>query len=123
MSKSAISAKSAKIYICDICNIECSKKNDYDRHILTNKHKGNVAGNKEPANTIFTCGNCNKEYKSRKGLWGHKKTCIKIINDHQINNIELKIVDNEPENVIVHDSSNNDIIHLLIKERLKEGYY
>ena len=115
MSKSAISAKSAKIYICDICNIECSKKNDYDRHILTNKHKGNVAGNKEPANNIFTCGNCNKEYKSRKGLWGHKKTCIKINNQPQINNIELKIIDNEPEEV-VSDSSNNDIVHILLKE-------
>ena len=119
MQKSAISAKSAKIYICDICNIECSKKNDYDRHILTNKHKGNVAGNKEPANTIFTCGNCNKEYKSYKGLWGHKKTCIKIVDDHKNNNIELKIIDsdnNEPENEVVTDSSNNEIIKLLIKE-------
>jgi hypothetical protein len=121
MSKSAISAKSAKIYICDICNIECSKKNDYDRHILTNKHKGNVSGNKEPANHIFTCGNCNKEYKSRKGLWGHKKTCKNIIvHNNQINNIELKIIDNENDDKnepeVVTDSSNNEIIKLLIKE-------
>jgi len=107
MSKSAISAKSAKIYICDICNIECSKKNDYDRHILTNKHKGNIAGNKEPVNNIFTCGNCNKEYKSRKGLWGHKKTCIKIIDDHQINNIELKIIDGNIDN----NYTNYDVIY------------
>jgi hypothetical protein len=116
MSKSAISAKSAKIYICDICTIKCSKKNDYDRHILTSKHKRNVAGNKEPANNIFTCGNCNKEYKSRKGLWGHKKTCIKINNNHQINNIELKIIDDDNEPEVVTDSSNNDMIQVLIKE-------
>ena len=115
-TKSAFSAKSAKIYNCDICNIECSKKNDYDRHILTNKHKSNETGNKEPANTIFTCGNCNKEYKSRKGLWGHKKTCIKIINEPQINNIELKIIDDKNDIEVVSDSSNNDIIKLLLKE-------
>ena len=102
------SAKSAKIYQCEICNINCSKKNDYDRHILTSKHKSKRDGNKESATLIFVCGNCNNEYKSRKGLWGHKKTCN--IN-HQItsnNNIAFEIVDKQ--------KTNNDVIQVLIKE-------
>jgi len=114
MSKSAISANSAKIYQCYICNIECSKKNDYDRHILTTKHSRNKDGNKESAKTIFTCGNCNKEYKSRKGLWGHNKTCIKKFDDHKINNIELKIINNDDNNDtnydFIYDEKNENVI-------------
>jgi hypothetical protein len=120
MTESAFSAKSVKIYNCNACNAVCSKKNDYDRHILTNKHIANISGDKKTAiKTLFTCGNCNKEYNSRNGIWKHKKTCIKIINDPQINNIELKIIDsdeNEPDNGVVTDSSNNDIIQVLLKE-------
>ena len=117
MTESAFSAKSAKIYNCNDCNIVCSKKNDYDRHILTNKHIANVSGDKKTAiKTLFKCDNCNKEYNSRNGIWKHKKTCIKKIDNHQINNIELKIIDSEPENEVVTDSSNNEIIKLLIKE-------
>ena len=71
-----ISANSAKKYECDICNVICSKKNDYERHVLTNKHIGNVQGNKNSAIKDYTCELCKKVYKSRKGLWGHSKTCV-----------------------------------------------
>ena len=69
------SAFSAKFFSCNYCNIQCSKKNDYDRHVLTSKHIGNTIGNKESVNKDFICDFCKKVYKSRKGLWGHNKTC------------------------------------------------
>ena len=93
------SANSVKIFLCNYCNITCSKKNDWERHLLTNKHIGNLNGNKRnpqnPKNDIFNCEKCNKIYKSRKGLWGHKKIC-----KEETNNIV--------ENTII-DSSLNEI--------------
>jgi len=99
------SAKSAKIYSCNFCIIECSKKNDYDRHLLTSKHIANASGDKKPAiKVLFACINCDKEYNSRNGLWKHNKIC----------NVKKEIL---PENIVVQqDASNNDIIQLLIKE-------
>ena len=31
--------KIAKTHICDYCHYECSKYSDYNKHLLTNKHK------------------------------------------------------------------------------------
>jgi hypothetical protein len=106
MSDSVNSAKSAKIYSCKFCNIECSKKNDYDRHLLTGKHIANASGDTKPAiKVLFTCINCDKEYNSRNGLWKHNKIC---------NEKKKEIL---PENVIMQqDPSNNDVIQVLLKE-------
>ena len=71
----SFSANSAKKYVCEFCDVNCIRKNDWDRHIITQKHVGNVSGNKKSARTIFACEICEKIYKSQKGLWGHKKTC------------------------------------------------
>jgi hypothetical protein len=113
---------------CNKCDYYTNKTSSFTRHLLSTRHLSITNGDYESADgyknrakqVIFKCGNCNKEYNSRNGIWKHKKTCIKIINDHQINNIELKIIDNEPENEpeneVVTDSSNNEIIKLLIKE-------
>ena len=69
------SANSAKIYVCNFCDVKCIRKNDWDRHILTQKHVGTVSGNKKSARTIDECEIWNKIYNSQKGLWGHRKKC------------------------------------------------
>ena len=79
-----ISAISAQYFKCEYCHIECSKKNDWDRHVLTRKHKKNINGNMEMENPHqnFTC-KCGKNYVNNSGLWKHAKKC-------NINNIEIK---------------------------------
>ena len=93
-------------YICESCDFNCSKTQDYNRHILTPKHKKSINLNQiEPEKSptsIFTCKNCSKTYKARNGLWYHEQKCI-------VNKVL-------PENIIVSDSSNNNVIQLLIKE-------
>jgi len=113
---------SANPYICNVCNIVCSKKNDWNRHLHTTKHKkkyGNIMETQNSAllshdnsinlnNTIFNsinynCYKCNKQYFSNSGLWKHKKKCI-IVNDIKSNNdIEIK------SNNDIEIKSNNDI--------------
>ena len=77
--------KNRKKYICEKCNfISCDKK-DYNKHILTAKHKNNTfvdisftnLGKKTEKTEnikILSC-NCGKQYKSRQGLYAHKKKC------------------------------------------------
>jgi hypothetical protein len=79
--------KNSTNFICEICDYKSCKKSDYDRHLQTQKHFGNIAttnGNTNPAKQ-HKCDNCDKKYKDRTGLWKHKKTCVrkdvKDIND------------------------------------------
>jgi hypothetical protein len=71
-------------YICDCCNIKTNNIKDFNKHILTAKHKKLTNVNtletfcpqNNEKNAIFTCENCNKKYFSRVGLWKHKKQCL-----------------------------------------------
>ncbi len=74
------SQKLAQNYVCKYCHYTCSRKNDYDKHILTSKHKNrtilNTLEQKVAENPkIFVCKNCNKAYNARNSLWYHQKNC------------------------------------------------
>ena len=85
-------------YNCEICDTLCSRKSEYKRHILTQKHIGNTTGNKKSAKIVFACKFCNKEYKSNKGLWSHNKKCFSKEKDEPVivdsSNDELKVITN-----------------------------
>jgi hypothetical protein len=77
-------SKNIEKFDCDLCDFKCSKKGDYNRHVLTSKHKKNIEINNLSTNTtkntsknieVFVCNNCNKQYKERSGLWRHKQKC------------------------------------------------
>jgi len=101
--------KSPEIFTCELCNFKCSKKRDYERHLLTRKHEksgkgntlvtnGNIESAKSPEPITFTCKTCDKIYKSRKGLWCHQKKCS--------NSTEKKAL----------EGKDNDLILVLLKE-------
>ena len=72
-------------FVCQSCDFKCCKSGDWNRHILTAKHQKQALSNKnsdksdhiyiKSANKTYVCENCDKEYKSRNGIWWHKKTC------------------------------------------------
>jgi hypothetical protein len=73
-----ITSKPEPKFICESCDFKCSKRGDYNRHILTGKHKKMCNGtfsDQNLHNYIHQCTNCSKIYKSRNGLWLHSKTC------------------------------------------------
>ena len=94
------SAKIRKEFVCICCDYNTSDKKDYTKHINTAKHKNNtnvdiVLTNIEEksANTntnininiktneiVIVC-NCGKKYKSRQGLYAHKKKCGSLENE------------------------------------------
>jgi hypothetical protein len=73
--------KVAHRFSCEKCNYYTSKKSSYDKHLLTSKHleltEVNHSSNKScQQNNIFNCKLCSKQFKSRVGLWKHKKICV-----------------------------------------------
>ena len=107
------SPKLAKKFVCEKCDYKCSKQSDYDKHILTLKHKmdyvDDVLDDAKLA-VQYYC-ECGKEYKHRQGLWKHKKKCqnSKINEDQNENHNENTTTKN--------DQSNKDnLIEYLIKE-------
>jgi hypothetical protein len=69
--------KNPQKYLCNLCDYTTSNLKDYNKHLLTRKHKILTTDlQKIPKNplTAFQCG-CGKEYKHRQSLYSHKKRC------------------------------------------------
>ena len=75
---------SAQKYTCDCCNVICSKKNDWDRHLSTDKHIWKSGKKMETifSAKYFTC-KCGKKYFTNSGLWKHSKKCGLKINKEE----------------------------------------
>jgi hypothetical protein len=76
-------------FYCETCDFKCYKKYSWERHLTTSKHQKMTEDDKLGAfegekgqNILFTCENCNKEYKHRQGLWKHKQDCVMAENQH-----------------------------------------
>ncbi len=80
------SQKIPKKFECKICNYKCSNKKDFNKHLLTAKHKRltntdiKVPENPQSINTFFC--ECGKGYKHRQSLHKHQLKC-KIFNDKE----------------------------------------
>ena len=60
-----------KNYFCKKCAFSSSNKKDYDKHLLTKKHKNQYLSIKKSIQ--HNCEICNKTYKDASGLWRHNK--------------------------------------------------
>ena len=72
------SPNSPKKIVCDLCDYKCCKKSDMEKHFSSLKHqcnKNDNLGNTEIRHIELVCKICDKTYKSRVGMWRHKKIC------------------------------------------------
>ena len=80
-------SKNIKNFFCEVCDFSCCKKGDWNRHITRAKHINLTSSNgfvtENTSKGINICDICSKEYKSRNGLWNHKKKCQKE-NEHHV---------------------------------------
>jgi hypothetical protein len=106
-------------YYCSFCDYKCSKKFNWDRHLLTSKHidaakcdisaaKCDTFGEKTSKNEQhhLTCEFCNKTYLHRQSLWRHYKTCKDTVKE--TNEFKLEHNTNEP--------TDKQLMMMLIKE-------
>ena len=112
----------AKNFYCEKCDYKCSKKYNWDKHLLTAKHSKVTLGDNLVAksgilieNNNYCCEKCNKPYESRNGLWKHSKICNNTIINNNINSI------NSNNDVTITSKSEDiavltDIMKYLMKE-------
>ena len=126
-------------FYCEKCDFNCSKKYSWSRHLLTPKHTQETNGSiletqkgEKGQNINFCCENCNKEFKTRSGLWKHNKICIYEDNktenttdkkDELIDylmkenkeikqNMIMKVIENGTHNTTTHTNSHNKAFNL-----------
>ena len=104
------SPKITKNYFCEKCNYKCYRQSEFNRHLLTAKHKRNqMELIKSPKITKQYSCNCGKTYKVASGLWKHKQKCI------QKNNY-IAVQENHEEKKSLMDiiTQNKEIMDMLI---------
>jgi len=113
-----MSHKVATKYHCKYCDYNCCKKGDYNKHILTAKHKKNEnrtilndferkMSQKSQNVAIYIC-DCGKEYNARNSLWYHKKKCSNN------NNAMVYIETEEKPSLMEIITQNKELMNLLI---------
>ena len=105
--------KSSDKFCCEHCDYSTSRQSQYERHILSYKHKkitqdDETSYTKVPKSSENYYCDCGKEYKHRQGLWKHRKTC---------KTDEAASPETEAMNTVIYNQpTDKDLIMLLIKE-------
>ena len=113
-----INGKKTKLFFrCDPCDYNTTKKTNFNRHVLTLRHK-----NEQKRATKHECPICKKKYSDRSGLWRHRqKNCkkkiyveaIKIKND--VNCIVKTLVD-ENKKILTQNQKLTETIQEMIPQ-------
>ena len=74
MNPNKKNAKKPDDFFCEICDFQCCKKCDWDRHLSTRKHKILTNPNEFNAEKVCVC-ECGKKYRHMSSLCAHKKKC------------------------------------------------
>jgi len=110
--------KSSNIFCCEKCHYNTCKKSQYDRHLLTPKHKNgkNDKNDNEKVPHALSCS-CGKKYKHLSGLSRHKKTCNKTKEEpHEpSNNVILELLKQNQEFKELIIEQNKQIVELASK--------
>ena len=116
--------KSPKIsakFFCENCNYKCSKQSEYNKHILTNKHKILQNPTIVINSKIYMC-DCGKKYKHSSTLYAHKKNCSFKIKENTIEEIKTdENVDISDKNLILTLIQQNNELQKQMLEVIKNG--
>jgi len=117
-----MSQKKSQKFICEKCCYKTDNKSDYNKHILTLKHKNTTKYNKNIANVAnnleikFTC-NCGKSYPFRASLYNHKKKCKFI----ELNEEIVEECEEEKLGLVVKDEENSKELKNLVCKLITEN--
>jgi hypothetical protein len=114
----SIEQKTSNIYFCKECDYYTSRKNNFDRHFLTEKHKRIHFGlsgieymeqNEQNSKKEFKCV-CGKFYKFSQGLSKHKKKCVYKNNKNDqdfkcLTNLVLEVVKQNKELITLNNEA------------------
>ena len=103
------SPKISKMFYCKSCEYSCSKQSEFNKHIVTAKHKMVVNGSKKISKISKTNNNeyecvCGKTYKYDSGYYRHKKVC---------RSTNIQVDSNTHVKEHVDDSANNTMTTMM----------
>jgi hypothetical protein len=138
LTKVSKNSENLNCHRCEYCDYECLRKSDFKKHFLTSKHIKNVDSyeknvkntdiltsfnknltNKSQKSSDNICCKCNKNYKSRVGLWYHTKKC-NFSEENPKNNDEENI-SLTTEEIEEKSEEENPISSAMILELLKQN--
>jgi hypothetical protein len=107
--------KNAEEFNCEKCAFKCSKKSDWDRHVLTLKHQKDYNGLQpaSPTTNKYFCEQCGNNYKHRQGLWKHTKVCKPI---HTESNDDKLVVEHDPNLMSFLLKQNQEFKDMIIEQ-------
>lgn len=105
--------KNSKKYNCETCNFKCSNKQDYNRHLLTAKHKMITNDNEKSSkgSKVHIC-DCGKEYIFSSGLSRHKNKCTYTTEE---SNIDYK------QKFLEMTKEKNELQEMMFLEMMKDN--
>ena len=114
-------------FFCENCQYKSNNKKDYEKHLLTSKHIkltniNDLSSDISMIDNDFKCFECDKIYKSRVGLWKHKKNCKKIDeennNDELISNTNVQNLSSQitPELILSVLEQNKELTNLVVEQ-------
>jgi hypothetical protein len=111
-------------FFCDNCQYKSNNKKDYEKHLTTSKHIrltniNNFSSDITMIDNDYKCVECDKVYKSRVGLWKHKKICKKMFDeDLIISNTDVQTLSNQitPDLILSVLEQNKELTNLVVEQ-------
>ena len=95
-------------YICENCNYTSCRKSQYERHLLTLKHKRkHLEINNVPKSSGYKC-DCDKKFETNSGLWKHMKKC-----DYKLK--QLENIKSKTEEIIIENDNSIDFKSMFLQ--------
>jgi|TARA_B110000967_G_C18807537_1_gene521821 hypothetical protein len=115
-SETIYTPKNANKLFCENCHFICSKPSEWNRHIMTRKHKNetnetNVYAKKRQE--IYECELCENTFNSRTTFWRHKKKCY-IVQEEEPSIMDSNNLEIDKELLIKMLLKNQDVIEGVI---------
>ena len=107
--------KSSHEFNCEFCDYKSCRESQYNRHLLTAKHirKQMETNSFQKVPDLLSC-ECGRSFKTKSGLWKHKKTCKNKENLDEIVKQHGSGISEELVLKLINES--NEIRNTLIKE-------
>ena len=107
-------------FYCELCDFTSCKKNNFERHLMTAKHKKlqNTTKKEQKEQSDdkrFAC-ECGKSYKHHSSLYNHKHKCDYKLNNDTNNKNNTNIKNNDDNNKIDDTMNYKNLFFELINE-------
>jgi len=107
------------MYNCTDCNVNCSKLSHWNRHLSTRKHIVRTTTIEKGLPNLSHKCKCGKIYKHSSSLWNHKKVCITIKQENNVNNKSSNVTTTIENDVLLELMKQNNEFKLLLVELSK----